>query len=170
MIAVKLGGKEFVSHQTSQTSACTRRALTSRDAHHPTRARLFHWYGTVHSYGFVLAGVNDIHRYVYGVNQTSRDIRSIRSIGDVVQEHTVSCLYVESIENTIVGLMSMVSTWRMIRSAVFVSVLVISVELAQPCMVLGYGAFIGCFTAPAVLQRAATTTHLTAHVPSCALG
>ena len=58
----------------------------------------------------------------------------------------------------------------MIRSAVFVSVLVISVELAQPCMVLGYGAFMGCFNAPAVLQRAATTTHLTAHVPSCALG
>jgi len=57
----------------------------------------------------------------------------------VVQEHTVSCLYLESIENTIGGLMSMVSTWRMIRSAVFVSVLVISVELAQPCMmVLGY--------------------------------
>ena len=87
-----------------------------------------------------------------------------------MQEHTVSCLYVESIENTIGDLMSMVSTWRMIRSAVFVSVLVISVELAQPCMVLWYGAFIGCFTAPVVLQRAATTTHLAAHVPSCALG
>ena len=169
MIAVKLGGKEFVSHQTSQTSACTRRALTSRDAHHPTRARLVHWYGTVNSHGFVLAGVNDIHTSVC-IWSTSNISGYILAIGDVVQEHTASCLYLESIENTIGGLMSVVSTWRMIRSAVFVSVLVISVELAQPCMVLGYGAFIGCFTSPAVLQRAATTTHLTAHVPSCALG
>ena len=169
MIAVKLGGKEFVSHQTSQTSACTRRALTSRDAHHPTRARLVHWYGTVNSYGFVLAGVNDIHRYVYGVHQASRVI---------LGQSGMWCKNTRSVVSTwsqlktpsIGGLMSMVSTWRMIRSAVFVSVLVISVELAQPCMVLGYGAFMGCFTAPAVLQRAATTTHLTAHVPSCALG
>ena len=132
MIAVKLGGKEFVSHQTSQTPACTRRALTSRDAHHPTRARLFHWYGTVNSYRFVLAGANDMHRYVY-LWSTSNISGYIRAIGDVVQEHTVSCLYLESIENTIGGLMSMVSTSRMIRSAAFVSVLVISVELAQPC-------------------------------------
>ena len=72
----------------------------------------------------------------------------IRAIGDVVQEHTVSCPYLESIENTIGGLISMVSTWRMIRSAVFVSVLVTSVELAQPCL---YGAYnLGYSTAPAV--------------------
>ena len=62
----------------------------------------------------------------------------------------------------------MVSTWKMIRSAIFVSALAISVELAQPCV----GA-VGCSTAPAVhlfIMCAATTTHLTAHVPSCALG
>ena len=50
-----------------------------------------------------------------------------RAIGDVVQEHTVSCLELESFENTIGGLMSMVSIWRMIHSAIFVSVLVISI-------------------------------------------
>ena len=54
----------------------------------------------------------------------------------------------------------MVSTWRMIRSAVFVSALAISVELAQTCV----GA-VGFFTAPAA-HSAVTTGHLTAHVPS----
>ena len=41
--------------------------------------------------------------------------------------------------------MSMASTWSMIRSAVFVSALAISVELARTCL----GA-VGFFTAPAV--------------------
>ena len=118
---------------------------------------------------FWLVQMTYIGMYKYRVHQTSRDI---------LGQSGMWCKNTRSVVSTwsqlktpsIGGLMSMVSTWRMIRSAVFVSVLVISVELAQPCMVLGYGAFIGCFTAPAVLQRAATTTHLTAHVPSCALG
>ena len=46
--------------------------------------------------------------------------------------------------NTIGDLISMVSTW-MIRSAVFSSALVISVELAQTCVVA-----VGFFSAPAV--------------------
>ena len=62
----------------------------------------------------------------------------------------------------------MVSTWRMIRSAVFVSALATSVELAQTCVGLGF------FTAPAahIVHKlcAVTTGDLTAHVPSHARG
>ena len=43
----------------------------------------------------------------------------------------------------------MVSTWRMIRSTVFVSALVASVGPAQTCL-LPYIHMVGCFTAPAL--------------------
>ena len=54
----------------------------------------------------------------------------------------------------------------MVRSAVSVSALAISVELAQTCV----GA-VGLFTGPAAHNICAVTTvHLTAHVPSHAHG
>ena len=95
MVAVEPGGKELVSHQTPQTSARTRRTLTSRDEHHPTRAPLVNWHGTVNSQGFVLAGVIDnIGVYMENI----KHLGVIRALGDVVHEHTVICLVLESFE------------------------------------------------------------------------
>ena len=58
----------------------------------------------------------------------------------------------------------MVSSWRMTRSAVFVSALATSVELPQTCVgAVGFS--------PHPLEICAVTTgHLTADVPSCAHG
>ena len=90
-----------------------------------------------------------------------------------MQEHTVSCLYLESIEkhhrgSYIDGVnMEDITQCRLCLGACHIYIQV-SVELAQLRVVLGYGAYYkkGCFTAPAVhVMCAATTTHLTAHAP-----
>ena len=73
-----------------------------------------------------------MHR-LYGLHQTSR---VISKQSELWHKSTFSCLYLESVMyDTIGGLIPMVSTWNgVIRSAVFVSALAMSVELAQTCL------------------------------------
>ena len=72
-----------------------------------------------------------------------------------------SALFTRSQLNTVGGLTSMVSTWRMIRSAVSVPALAISVELAHLYWCRRIFHRIRCAYVCAV-----TTGHLTAHLPS----
>ena len=82
--------------------------------------------------------VHDInYRLLYGVHQTSRVISKqseLQYVGTRTRQLSLNLESIEQHPSGVLGYISMVSTWRIIRSTVFVSALVISVELAQTCV------------------------------------